>query len=153
MPAAMESSQNIENPLEISIFPLNFFENVFFLGNLGKSPRISRICSEISPAGLGSSRPVTFLIKENRWVQSWISENPSDSGEGLETFVSKSENERERYHIEFGGVSVIKNFEGSATLVGEFAVNPLCRYNIYRQWDLRLFSRIFAERPDARPKR
>ena len=57
MPAAMESSQNIENPLEISIFSLNFFENVFFFGNLGKSPRISRICSEISPAGLGISRP------------------------------------------------------------------------------------------------
>ena len=57
MPAAMESSQNIENPLEISIFSSNFFENAsFFFGNLGNCPRVSRICSEISPAGLGISQ-------------------------------------------------------------------------------------------------
>ena len=30
MPAAMESSQNIGNPLEFSIFSSNSFENVFF---------------------------------------------------------------------------------------------------------------------------
>ena len=62
MPAAMESSQNIENPLEISIFSLNFFENVFFswksrkispdLENLlrdlaGRAPDISA-CSRLS---------------------------------------------------------------------------------------------------------
>ena len=56
MPAAMESSQNIGNPLESSVFSSNFFI-FFFFGNLGNSPGISRICSEISPAGLGISRP------------------------------------------------------------------------------------------------
>ena len=39
MPAAMGSSQNIDNPLEISIFSSNFFENVFFF--LWKSRKIS----------------------------------------------------------------------------------------------------------------
>ena len=38
-------------------FSSNFFKMFFFFGNLGNSPRISRICSEISPAGLGISRP------------------------------------------------------------------------------------------------
>ena len=59
MPAAMESSQNVGNPLEISIFSLNFFENVFFFleisGNLPGSresaPRSRRPGSEsLGPA-------------------------------------------------------------------------------------------------------
>ena len=118
MPAAMESSQNIENPLEISIFSLNFFEMFFF----GKSPH-----------------GAIFLIKETKGVQSWNSKNPSDSRDSLQTFVSKCENEGGRKHIELCGVYALKNFQGSATLVGELRWVPLCRYNIYRQWDFRLF--------------
>ena len=59
MPTAMESSQNIENPLEISIFSLNFFENVFFFleisenlpGSRQSAPRSRRPGSEsLGPA-------------------------------------------------------------------------------------------------------
>ena len=61
MPAAMESSPNPPKTLEIlwkSPYFLQISSKMFFFsGNLGKSPRISRICSEISPAGLGISRP------------------------------------------------------------------------------------------------
>ena len=54
MPAAPKILKNIENPLDFFIFSSKMF---FFFENLGNPPRISRICSEISPAGLGISRP------------------------------------------------------------------------------------------------
>ena len=61
MPAAMDSSPNPPKTLKIlwkSLYFLQISSKMFFFyGNLGKSPRISRICSEISPAGLGISRP------------------------------------------------------------------------------------------------
>ena len=61
MPAAMGSSQNIENPLEISIFSSNFFGNVFFLkiseilpGSRESAPRSRR-------PGSGSLGPAEIL--------------------------------------------------------------------------------------------
>ena len=49
MPAAMESSQNIENPLEISIFSLNFFENVFFSWKSRKiSPDLENLLRDLA---------------------------------------------------------------------------------------------------------
>ena len=64
MPAAMESSQNIENPLEISIFSLNFFENVFFSWKSRKiSPDLENLLRDLAgrardlSAGLEISRP------------------------------------------------------------------------------------------------
>ena len=66
--------------------------------------------------------------------------------------VTESENEGGREHIEFCGAHGFKNFQGSATLVGEFAVSPLCRYIIYRLAGLPFSFRDFAERPGRAPE-
>ena len=80
MPAAMESSQNIENPLEISIFSLNFFENVFFFleisenlpGSRESAPRSRRPGS----GSLGRARDLSARPKSSE------SHNPEKSVSG-----------------------------------------------------------------------
>ena len=61
MPAAMESSQNIENPLEISIFSLNFFENVFFLEISENLPGSRESAPRSRRPGSGSLGPAEIL--------------------------------------------------------------------------------------------
>ena len=49
MPAAMESSQNIVNALEMSIFSLIFFENVFFSWESWKiSPDLENLLGDVA---------------------------------------------------------------------------------------------------------
>ena len=61
MPAAMESSQNIENLLEISIFSLNFSENVFFLKISENLPGSRESAPRSRRPGSGSLGPAEIL--------------------------------------------------------------------------------------------